>query len=306
MPSPDLAIHPTIPPQRVDKNGVSVREDVLYTDAKGRSKNKLRKRAEDALEDLGEVLRRVLEPNETIFYIGVAQAMPNFAAQFFGGGWHTYSLPRTLLFLTDRRIIALRVRKRMGGWTWDRGVRTAHWGDVQTAKASGFLTRSLTLKFRNGEKQSYWRFASGDLKKVRLLADVLGPHGSGETAAAGAMVSLCPGCFVALSAGTYQCPSCGLQFKDEKTLLRRGILIPGGASFYVGATGLGVMRSIGESVLLAVILMILFGAIVTPAGSRDAAWELTSGLLVFGILVVDKSLAIAVSRQQIRDFLPAK
>lgn len=306
MPSPDLAIHPTIPPQRVDKNGVSVREDVLYTDAKGRSKNKLRKRAEDALEDLGEVLRRVLEPNETIFYIGVAQAMPNFVAQFFGGGWHTYSLPRTLLFVTERRIIALRVRKRMSGWTWDRGVRTVRWGDVQGAMSGGFLTRSLTLKFRNGGKQSYWRFASGDLKKVRLLAGILGPHGSGETAAAGAMVSLCPGCFVALSAGTYQCPSCGLQFKDEKTLLRQGILIPGGASFYVGATGLGILRAIGESIFLLMILVILAGAIAEPAGSRDSAGEFTVAVFVLGLLTLDKSLAIAVSRQQIRDFLPAK
>jgi hypothetical protein len=305
MPSPDLPIYNTIPPQRVDKNGVSVREDVLYTDAKGRSKSKLRQRAEDAFKDLGEVLPRVLESNETILYIAVAQAMPSAAAQFFGGGWHTYSLPRNLLFFTDRRIIAFRVRKRMRGWAWNRGIRTARWGDVQDAKPKGFLTRCLTLKFRNGEKQTYWRFASGDLKKVRLLTDILRPHGSGETTAAGAMVSLCPGCFATLSPKTYQCQSCGLQFKDEKTLLRRGLLIPGGASFYVGATGLGILRSIGESILLIVVL--LFAAVaIGDAGSKGTAAEFTGAIFVLGVLTLDKALAIATSRQQIRDFLPTK
>ena len=306
MPSPDLGIYPTIPPQRVDKNGLSIREDVLYTDAKGRGKNSLRKRAEGVMEDLGDVLRRVLEPNETIFYIGAAQAMPTFAAQFFGGGWHIYSLPRTLLFITERRIVALRVRKRLSRWAWDRGIRSVRWGDMQDTAPGGFLTRYLTLKFRNGEKQAYWRFASGDLRKIRLLIDALRPHGSGETTAAGAMVSLCPACFATLVPKTYQCQSCGLQFKDEKTLLRRGILIPGGASFYVGATALGVVRSIGESIFLLIVLVLLMGTIAPPGDPKDTAGEFAGALFVLGILVVDKSVAIAYSRPQIRDFLPVK
>ncbi len=247
MPTADISIHDSIPPRRIDRNGFNVREDVLYTDAKGRAKNKLRKRAEDALESLGEVLRRVLEPGETIFYIAKTQAMPGFAAQFFGGAWYTYSLPIVLLLFTERRIIALRVRKRMSGWAWDRGIRIVRWGDLQDAKAGGFLARTLTLKFRNGGSQVYWRFASGDLKKVGLLVGILRPHGSGETTAAGAMASLCPGCLATLSPGTYLCQNCGLKFKDEKTLVRREILIPGGASFYVGATGMGIVRAIAES-----------------------------------------------------------
>jgi precorrin-6B methylase 1 len=86
MPSGDLQIYPTSTPRRVDWNGFSVREDVLYTDAKGRDKSKLRKRAKEAFDDLDVVLRRVLEPNETIFYIAPAQVMPGALAQFLAAG----------------------------------------------------------------------------------------------------------------------------------------------------------------------------------------------------------------------------
>ncbi|HKV03609.1 MAG TPA: hypothetical protein VJO53_00735 [Candidatus Acidoferrales bacterium] len=306
MPSAEIAVHTTIPPQRVDRNGLSIREDVLYTDVKGREKARLRKRAERVFDDFGDVLRRVLEPNETIFYIAVAQVMPGAATQFFGGGWHTYSLPRTLLFLTERRIIALRVRRRAGGWKWNRGIRTVRWGDIESTPIRGFASRYLTLKFRDGEKLSYFRFGSGDLKKARLLIDVLRPNGSGETTAAGAMKSLCPVCLAALSPRNYQCPGCGQQFKDEKTLVRRGILIPGGASFYVGSNVLGALRAFSESIFLLVLLGFLAVAISEPKGSKDASIEFAGALFVLGVLALDKLMAIAVSRNQIRDFLPIK
>jgi hypothetical protein len=304
MPTTDISIHDSIPPQRIDKNGFNVRDDVLYTDAKGRTKNRLPKRADDALESLGEVLRRVLEPNETIFYIAKAQAMPGFAAQIFGGAWHVYSLPNVLLFFTERRIVAFRMRKRMGEWAWDRGIRTVRWGDLQDAKAEGFLSQRLTLKFRNGERQVYWRFASGDLQKAKLLVGILRPHGTGETTSAGAMVSLCPACLVTLSPGTYLCQSCGLKFKDEGTLVRRGILIPGGASFYVGATGLGVIRAIAESFLILLLLVFVMGAIAETAASQGASPGFAGALFILAILALDKGMAVLVSRQQVRDFLP--
>jgi hypothetical protein len=304
MPSADFPIHAAVPPQRIDKNGVRVREDVLYGDSKGRSKGKLRKRANAVFEQLGEELRRVLEPDETIFYIAVAQAMPGAFAQFFGGGWHTYSLPRTLLFFTERRIIAFRQRKHITSWVWDRGIRTVRWGDVQNGKPGGFVTRYLTLKFRNGEQQGYWRFASGDFKKVRLLVDTLRVQASGETAAAGGMVSLCPGCLAPLSQRTYQCPGCGFRFKDEKTLVRRGILIPGGASLYVGATGLGVLRSVFETIILLSILTSVYRAIRDPRGLAVVGPLMLAVVFECGVLILDKMMAIALSRPQIRDFLP--
>ena len=306
MPSTDIPIHNSIPPQRGDRAGLNVREDVLYSDAKGRDKKKLHKRAEQAFEDLGEILRRIIEPGETIFYIAVAQVMLGVSAQFFGGGWHMSSIPRTLLFFTERRIIALRLRKRMTRWNWNHGIRTVRWGDIQQTAGGKRFSRSLMLKFRNGEKQLYWRFALGDAKKVRLLIDTLQPQGSGETTAAGGMVSLCPNCLAPLVPRNYQCPQYGVRFKDEKTLIWRGILIPGGASLYVGATGLGVFRAIFESILLLTVVLSLFRAIRAPTASNAATDLMAAVIAECAFLFLDKLIAILVSLPLVRDFIPAE
>jgi hypothetical protein len=306
MPGADVAIHNSVPPQRIDRAGISVREDTLHTDAKGRDKKKLHKRAEGAFEDLGDVLRRILEPGETIFYIAEAQVKPGAAGQFFGGGWHVYSLPRTFLIVTERRAIALRLRRRMSGWNWNRGIRSVRWGDILKVTGGGTLSRSLMLTFRNGEKQAYWRFAWGEARKVRLLIDTLQPHGAGEATAVGGMVSLCPNCLAALAARNYQCPQCGTRFKDEKTLMWRGILIPGGASLYVEATGLGVFRAIFETAILASVLFSLYRAIQAPTASSAAA-DFTAAIVgECAFLFLDKLIAILMSLPLVRDFIPAE
>lgn len=305
MPNADIPIHNSLSPQRIDRAGIRVREDTLYTDEKGRDKKKLHKRAEAAFEDLGDILRRILEPGETVFYIAEGQVMPGAAGRFFGGGWHMASIPRTFLFITERRIIALRLRKRMSGWNWNRGIRTVRWGDVLKVTGGGALSRSLTLTFRNGEKQAYWRFAWGDTKKVRLLIDTLQHHGAGETTAAGSMVSLCPNCLAPLVARNYQCPQCSTRFKDEKTLMWRGILIPGGASLYVGATGLGIFRAIFEAAILVGVLFSLFRVIRAPNASSAAADFATAIVAECAFLFFDKLVAILMSLPLVRDFIPA-
>jgi hypothetical protein len=304
MRNADIQIYPSIPARRVEFAGFHVREDVLNSDAKGREKSKLRKRAGEALKDLGDVLRRVLEPDETIFYVAPTQAMPGPLAQFFGGGGHMYSIPRTLFVLTDRRMIAIRLRKRMSGWDWNRGIQTVRWGDIVSVTGGGFLSRNLTLKFRNGESRQYWRFGWGQLKKVRQLIDVLRMHVTGESAAAGGMVSLCPNCLAVLAPRNYKCQSCSVEFKDEKTLWKRALLIPGGASLYVGANGLGVVRAIFEAIISLSILASLVGLMRVPRGSA-AENALVSGLVVeCAVLFADKILAYYLALPQIRDFIP--
>jgi hypothetical protein len=304
MANADIQIYATIPARRVESAGYKIREDVLYSDAKGREKTKLRKRASEAFEDLGDVLRRVLEPDETIFYIAPTQAMPGALAQFFGGGWHMYSIPRTLFFLTDRRIIALRLRKRMSGWDWNRGIQTVRWGDIVSATGGGFLSRNLTVKFRNGETRQYWRFGWGDLKKVRQVIDGLRAHATGDAAAAGGMVSLCPNCLAALAARNYKCQSCGVEFKDEKTLLKRALVIPGGASLYVGANGLGALRAVFEAIVTLGILVSLVGLISAPRGSTAESALGSSLVMECAVLFVDKILAYYLALPQVRDFIP--
>jgi hypothetical protein len=306
MASIDVSIHANVPARLLDRNGLRVREDVLYTDAKGREKSKLHKRADKVFDDLSDILRRVLELTETVFYIAETQIMPSAFVQFFGGGWHSYSIPRTVLFFTERRIIAFRLRKHMRGWIWDRGLREVRWGDLLDVVPGGFLARWLALKFRNGEKQAYWRFPVGDFKKIRLLIQILQPGGAGISTAVGGIVSLCPKCLATLAPRNYQCLSCGERFKDEKSLVWRGIVIPGGASLYVGASGLGVLRAAFETILLFGIFWSVLRAVQDSNASKAATGLFAAIAAECAVLVVDKLMAIGLSLPQIRDFIPVE
>jgi hypothetical protein len=210
------------------------------------------------------------------------------------------------LIFTDRRMIAFRLRKRMRGWIWNRGIRTVRWGDVVQAAPGGFLSRNLTLKFRSGEVQTYRRFAWGDLKKVRQLIDVLRAHGAGESTATGRLVSLCPGCLAVLAPRNYRCQGCGVQFKNEKTLLWRGLVTPGGASLYVGASGIGLIRAAFEALILLSIVISLFTAIREPRSSAAVGALMTSVAAECFILLLDKGMAYSLSLPQIRDFIPVE
>lgn len=300
----DLSVHATSVPRTATKNGLNVREDTIYTDAKGNEKVRIRKRADQAIECLGEILRKVLEKDETIFYLAPTQVMPGALEQLVLG-WHLYALPRVLLVFTDRRIIGLRIRSRsFANWKWDRGIRTMRWGDMESASVKGALNRMLKLKLRSGEGVSYWRISRADAKKLKLVVPILRERSSGQVSASGGSNSLCPACFSLLLPGRYECPQCQLAFKDEKTLLWRGILVPGGASFYIGMGSLGVLRLLFESALLFVIVARILDGIL---GQRqEAAAAFSAALIFLAVLSFEKSVAIWSSRRQIRDFLPLK
>jgi hypothetical protein len=286
--------------------GFKVREDILFTDAKGNLKPKIQNEAELALERLREPLHRLLEPDESILFIAYAQMMPGTGEQLVLG-WHVYALPRVALVFTNRRILSFRVRSQgLRGWKWDRGIHTVRWGDLESANAKGWLSRVFKLKMRSGEKVSYWRIKRGDAKKIRLLIQTLLPHASGESSAYATREALCPDCLGKLVPRQYECVGCRLTFKSEKELFWRGLVIPGGASFYIGMTSLGALRMIFESFFLILIISLVWDG--TRQGHAVSSEErpLVSAIVLLVILLLEKLIAIAVSRRQIRDFLPAK
>jgi hypothetical protein len=302
----DQLVHPEKSPQPVDRTGLTVREDTLYSDAKGSEKSSIRNRAEGVLERLGEFLRRLVEPGEAIFYVARAKVMPGTFEQFFLGWLGSVSMPGALLIFTNRRVISLRVRhKGLQNWVWDRGVRVVRWGDLDSVTVKGFISRFLELKLRNGEKVSYWRLSAADTKKIKLLVKALQPGSLAEASNTGAMNSLCPACLTTLVPKQYQCPQCQQQFKTEKSLMWRGFLIPGGACFYVGMVPLGILRLIAESVFLLIILSMLVEAVHPTAGSASPSDSMAGAIVVLVALFLEKALGIVHSRRVVRDFLPA-
>jgi hypothetical protein len=284
-----------------------VREDVAFTNRKGVEKRGIRKRAEQALDKLQEPLRKILEPDEAVLYIARATLLPGLFEQFFLGWYVAYLAPATLV-LTNRRLLHLSVTRN---GSWNRGVRSARWGDLETARIKAILSPKLHIKYRNGKKEVYWRLRGDDGRKIRLLLEILLPGAASGTSPALSMTSLCPGCLAALTPGVYECPSCRLKFKDEKTLLRRSILIPGGGFFYTGHSLLGTLHFLVDLILVLEVLLwggAAMGLWLLRAGPGQAHLNRGAALATAAILAVllalHKAAVTRITRNLVRGFIP--
>lgn len=310
MPSPDITIHADQTARSVSRHGVSLREDTVYTNHKGREKRGIRKRTDKALSKLAEVLPKVLEPEETILYVAQVQA-PASVFEQLAFGWYIYYVTRTVLVFTNRRMLHFQV-KRDGDWK--QILRSVRWGDVEHAKVKGWLlSPTLWLKYRTGKKETYWALRRDDAKKIKLLLAALLPNSSGELSPAQQMVSLCPDCTAVLTPKTYQCNQCGLTFKDEWTAIRLSLLYPGGGYMYTGHWFLAVGDAFVEAVLLAEALVYVLVALGMPEpglGPLDPSASRGEALAIAGvfatILAVEKWFTIHHARRFVREYLPIK
>ena len=267
MASPQVAVHPEQAPRPGSFNGVAIREDTIYTNHKGEESKGIRKRAEKALEKLAEPLRRVLQGDETILFVAHCLAPVNILEQLTMG-WYIRQATSSVVVLTNRRLLHFLVKSNGG---WKKVLRGLAWGDVEQACVKGWLHPALELKYRNGKKESYWNLSRDDGRKIMMLIPAILAAGALESTAAQAPVSLCPGCLSPLSPRVYQCSRCGLAFKDEATLVRRSLLIPGGGYFYVGHWLLGVADFVGEAVLLVVFVSLLVSGFAGLKGAFGSA-----------------------------------
>jgi hypothetical protein len=311
MPLPDFPIHPEQFPRQVAQGGIRVREDTLHTDHQGKERNAIRKRAAKALEKLQEPLLKLLEPEEVVLYVARAQARASWFEQLTLGSL-IYYITGTMLVLTNRRLLHFLVKSN---GAWKRSLRSLRWGDLAEAKVKGFLlSRTLQLRCRNGKEEFYWGLRRDDSKKIKVLLSAILPAAAGEGSPAQAMISLCPNCRATLAAGTYQCGQCFLAFKNETTMVRRSLLIPGGGYFYTGNWFLGVLDFLVESYLLLVVLMFLliaFGLFADPFPEDEGnplppAAALLSAAIFVVILAVEKWMTIHHCRRFVREFIPAK
>jgi hypothetical protein len=301
VPNNQIPIHPGQSPRLSSHSGVPVREDVAFANHKGVEKSGLRKRAEQLLDKLQEPLRKFLEPDEAVFCIARAQVMPSGVEQMFLG-WHAMFLMPGVLVLTNRRLLHLLVERN---GTWKRTVRCARWGDVEEAKAKGFLGARLTAKYRDGRKEVYSALTGDDAKRIQLLLECLIPAGAAETSPALSMTSLCPECRSTLTPGIYECPSCRRAFKDEQTALQRSWLIPGGGFFYTGHPYLGISHGLVEAVLLLFVGGWLLTAVgVFGSAPEDRASALAGAVVAAIILALNKWVMARAAKRQVRNYIP--
>lgn len=312
MPSKDLPVHAELLPRPGAKDGISVREDTLYTNHKGVEKNRLRKDADTAFARLKDVFAKVLEPDETVLYLAPAQA-PVSVVQQFTLGWMTYSLTRAMLVVTNRRVLDIHLKpKAFRRWEWGRGIRSIRLGDLADAKVRpGIFNGTLHLRYADGVKEKFWRLRPGDARKIRLLLQVLLPASVGEASAARAPVSLCPNCFAVLAPKQERCNQCQLAFATDREIIRRSLLFPGGGYFYVGQPTLGILDAWVESVILfwlVIWLLVVAGFSEPFRGPLDQESTGTAALFVAGffavVLAMEKLFTIYHARHFTRGFYP--
>lgn len=298
----NLQVFPDRVPQVTLLFGVLVREDLAFTDAKGRDNMGVRKGAEQALERLQSILPRVLAPGETVLLISPAQCQSVNLDSIFLGIVVAMALSKSCLVLTNRRLLRFRTQSSgLAGWKWDDGVASLLWGDAAEIKPGGFAGNQLTVRSRSGSKEIFMGLARPFMAKLKRMLPILLPNSSGDASAAGAEVALCPRCLAVLVPRNYQCPQCGQAFKDEKTLLRRTIVIPGGECFYVGHAGLGVLLGLSE-----LILLVAFAGTLIAALGGNAQDDFVIAAIVFLFLLVHKLSGYFACRRLLRTFLPVK
>jgi hypothetical protein len=304
VPTGQIAVHPDQSVSLTTYNGILVREDTAFTNRKGVEKRGIRKRAEQALDKLQEPLRKILEPDEAVLYLARGQIMPGGIEQFFLG-WHSYFLAPAMLVLTNRRLIHLLITRN---GAWKKSTRSARWGDIEEAKVKGLLSAKLNIKYRDGTKEIYWGMVHDDSNKIQLLLEVLLPQAGGETSSTLAMTNSCPECSAALTPGVYECPRCRLQFKDEKTAMKRSILIPGGGFFYTGHPFLGLMHAITDLILIVfagVSAITALGIMQPPPAPDEKSTALVIVAMMVAILAFHKWMLIRVAQRLVRNYIPA-
>jgi len=289
---------------------VPLREDVLFTNQKGEPDERRSRRAIDALSSLREILPSLLEKDETVLYVVKTCQAPMGSLEQFLLGWNAYRVSATRLVFTNLRLLHFGMESDK---KWKRTVKAVRWGDITEAKVKGWLNRKLQLRYANGMNESYWRLQRKDSLKIKAVLDAVIPQSRGQATPAQGFQSICPDCRAVLTAGKYECASCGLRFKDEKTLLTRTLLIPGGGYMYASMTLLGVLNFFTEGFFTIAVIFSILMAIGIVAPERDADGLLmqsgeTLAVALFFLLLVGlhKGLEYTHCRRVIRTFLPWK
>jgi len=310
MPNNDLPIYATQLPRLTTADGVQLREDVLFTSEKGEPDERRKKRALEALSSLRDILPNLLEKDETVLYVVKTCQAPMGSLEQFLLGWNAYRVSATRLVFTNLRLLHFGMESDK---KWRRTVKAVRWGDITEAKVKGWLNRKLQLRYANGMKESYWRLQRKDSLKIKAILDAVIPQSRGQATPAQGFQSICPDCRAVLTAGKYECASCGLRFKDEKTLLTRTLLIPGGGYMYASMTLLGVLNFFTEGLftVAAIFWILMMVGIIAPERDADGrvmqSGETLTVALFFLLLVGShKALEYVHGRRAIRTFLPWK
>ena len=227
---------------------------------RGDGPSRLSPRQQERRDELRAVidpaLRRLLADGERVVWIAPAFHVPRFFDAFGLGVWYRFFF-RVALVFTDRRLIELsldgggrRIGTRTLSFPW-AAARRLHHGPL-----------SLALSTRHGRTQK-WRLAvRADRRIVAALATGLTQQAIGTTPPEDCAVPLwhCPRCAAEVAAKAGDCPSCGTIFRSRRLAVALAFAFPGAGLFYTGHPLLGALDLLGESLLAAVVALLLLSS----------------------------------------------
>jgi hypothetical protein len=286
-----------------------VRRDLLGRDYKGKTSKAIGKKTSALLQKLQLTLNKFLEPGEQLLYVARVQRHASGLIQYTMG-WYIYYASATVIVLTDRRLLHLRVTNNN---RWDKGIRSCAWSEVESAAVSGWLLgRVLKLKFKNGTKYRYWRISRADaLNIAKILPQLLKMH-QGAPHKGQALISLCPECKRELATGSPSCSGCGLGFKIKKTMYLLSLL-PSAAYIYTQRWLLAVGDFIGQSYAYFILAIAVYSFVAAARGWNNSHGKPTSvndgiGMLVIGLLIFAFDVIVTIHHNNyfIDDFIPTE
>lgn len=303
----DAMVHENVMPETVKNGSLELRQDLLGRDYKGKSSKAIAKKTSNLIAKLQPVLGKFLEPGEQVLYVARVQRHASGLIQYTMG-WYVYYASATVIVLTNRRLLHLRVNSNN---QWDNGVRTCAWSEIESAQVKGALNRTLQLKFKNGTKYRYWRISRADALNIeKLLPLVLKAH-EGAPQQTGSPSCLCPDCKHVLTAGSEHCAGCGLAFKSKKTMYWLS-LVPSAAYVYTRRWFLAIADLIAQSYGYVLLGFAVFAFLGAKAGWKDANGQPVSmdnavGLLMIGLLIFAFDIIVTIHHNNyfIEDFIPA-
>jgi hypothetical protein len=299
--SAETPIHAGLQPSITPLGKARLREDVLHSTYKG--KYKKNRQGFKHLQKLQPALEHLLHEGEVIFYAARVQAPANILDQLTWG-WYLYFVSGTVLVFTNQRLLHVRIDS---GSKWLRIVQSCAWSDVANFKVAGWLSRTVTVTFKDGRSRKYWGVPARDAKLLaKLVPHLLEAH-AGSVSAQGTMRPLCPECKGVLQESIYACAGCGLLFKNERLMIKLAF-IPGGAYIYCGRWFLALLDIVGESygvILLLTAMFLVADALLRPAqGAMSVAlMTLVIAGMIFGL---DVMITIHHCRRLVREFIPTK
>ena len=276
--------------------GLPVNQSIAFSNHKGEFKERLRKKQLEMLEPFVPLLKQFLEPGEEVL-LAMRGCSPMSFMEQFTAGWMIYYIKRCVLVVTDRRILHFPAKSN---YSPRHSIAQIRYGDVDTIEASTFLSRKFTVKYKNGTKEIFLYVK--DTKKLKTVLNDVRMTGHQPTTC-GIRHHLCPKCTAPLKVGEYLCPSCKLEFKNERKARNVSILYPGGGYFYTGHPFLGIGDAIVETILIA---MVLLSLVELVTGAKDNAASLV-GVLFFGIILfIEKLYTVFHAKHYVKEYIPVE